>query len=87
MGSEEYAFQLDDDNVEVRTKPCWICGQVSLVRMPEVAWGNYYGRDIHLDTAWPEGSVADRTLIATGVHTKCWDEEFPDNDNKERTNG
>lgn len=84
MGTEEYAIQFDDSTVEVRTKPCWICGQTSLVKVPEDAWSNYYIHDVHLDIAWPQGSAADRLLIATGVHPKCWEEEFPED--KEHNN-
>lgn len=67
----------DTDTVTVRTKPCWICGQYSRVIMPAVVFGKWEGQDVHIDKAWPDGSAADRQLLRTGIHPKCWDEEFP----------
>lgn len=74
-----------DDTVEIRTKPCWICGQYSYVNVPSEAWRQYDIFNKHLDTAWPNGPAADKQLIRSGVHLTCWDSEFPEN-SKENNN-
>ena len=76
----------EDDNgttVTIRTKPCWICGQHSYLHIPYDNWIQYDVHDVAIDVAWPRGSADDRLILRTGVHPKCWDEEFPDNFTKE----
>lgn len=83
--SDNQEISANDDEMTclVRTKPCWICGQHSTVVVPILAWNDFSLRDKPLDTAWPAGSHEDKQLIITGVHAKCWDEEFPDNGPKD----
>lgn len=66
------------NTVTVRTKPCWICGQYTYLDIPEQAWWLYDIHDFHIENAWPEGSVEDKQLLRTGIHPKCWDQEFPE---------
>jgi hypothetical protein len=68
----------EDDMVTVRTKPCWICGQYSFVTMPYIVAAVWDHQDIHIEDAWPQGPAADKQLLLTGVHPKCWEQEFPD---------
>lgn len=69
-----------DETVDICTKPCWICGQHSYVNVPAEVWRSYDSFDVHLDTAWPDGSEASKQLIRTGVHLACWNAEFPEDD-------
>lgn len=73
----------DKETFKIRTKPCWICGQHSYVTVPTDAWRRFDLYNVHLEDAWPSGSAEDKQLIRTGVHPKCWDEEFPDDSPKE----
>lgn len=73
----------DETNTKVRTKPCWICGQHSYIAMRSDAWKMHDLHNVPLDIAWPEGSADDKLLILTGIHPSCWDEEFPDDQQKE----
>lgn len=84
-GDRQALWSNDEvDTTNVRTKPCWICGQFSYVTVPTDAWKNHDLYDVPLDTAWPDGPAADKLLMLTGVHPKCWDEEFPDDVPKEK---
>lgn len=66
-----------EDTIRVRTKPCWICGQYTFIDVPSAAWFAYDIHNIHIENAWPQGSAEDKQLLRTGVHEKCWDQEFP----------
>jgi hypothetical protein len=68
--------------VAVRTKMCWICGQYSYIRLPHKVYVAWEIHDVHIDDAWPDGPVEERRLLLTGVHGKCWDAEFGDEENK-----
>lgn len=70
-------FAETTEGMRVTTKPCWICGQSSEVLMPHDSWIKWECKELHIDLAWPEGSAEDKQLIRTGIHPKCWDEEFP----------
>lgn len=65
-----------DGTVNVRTKMCWICGQYSYIAMPEEAFKYWENYGVHIDDAWPDGPEEDLQLIRSGVHPKCWDAEF-----------
>ena len=73
----------ETDTFMIRTKPCWICGQHSYLHVPTRAWVKFELYDVPISLAWPEGSAEDRQLLRTGIHPKCWDEEFPTNPEKE----
>lgn len=84
MPSDTSAVQLiDDKTCRVRTKPCWICGQYSYLMIPVEAWRSFEIDDVPLDIAWPQGTRTDKVMITTGVHSKCWDEEYPNVDKGE----
>lgn len=75
--SGTHIVQIFADTVMICTKPCWICGQYSFLTVPREAWQKVEQNGEALDNAWPDGPAADKLLILTGVHPKCWDEEFP----------
>lgn len=77
------AIDSQHGTVLVRTKPCWICGQYSSVAMSTAAYDDWAVRDVHIEAAWPEGTAEDKQLLRTGIHTKCWDQEFPTNQPEE----
>lgn len=84
-GDRDVINEPEPDTTTIRTKPCWICGQHSYITIPQDAWKNHDLYDVPLDVAWPDGPEADKRLMLTGIHLKCWDEEFPD-DTKENNN-
>jgi hypothetical protein len=77
-GNEPVGENNELNTVKVRTNPCWICGQYSFVEVPGDVWEAYQAHDIHIEKAWPYGPAEARNLIVTGIHTSCWDAEFPD---------
>lgn len=83
MPGDSDVTELNDDTTTVRTRPCWICGQYSFIEMPWEAWDSFNLNDLPLDVVWPEGSAADKQLLTTGTHPKCWSEEYPDDVPKE----
>lgn len=78
QGGNDIIAENDEMNtVKVRTKPCWICGQYSYLDVPWDAWSAYDIHNLPIETAWPQGPAEELNLLRTGVHTKCWDSEFP----------
>ena len=67
----------NEETFTIRTKPCWICGQYSYMRIPWTSWLLFDVNDKPIELAWPEGSAEDKQLLRTGIHPKCWSEEFP----------
>lgn len=77
-GNEIMGENEREDTINIRTKPCWICGQYSYLDIPWDAWCLHDVHNIHIEIAWPQGSAEDKQLLRTGIHPKCWDHEFPE---------
>lgn len=78
MNDDTIAIRSHSGEYTVRTKPCWICGQHSLIDMPAIAFSRMENMDIHPSIAWPQGTHEQHMLLINGIHQKCWDKEFPD---------
>lgn len=77
-GDRDVTENLPDNITKIRTKPCWICGQHSYLEVPYESWVKFDLLMVPLDIAWPEGSAADKQLILTGIHPRCWTAEYPE---------
>jgi hypothetical protein len=70
-------------NVRIEVGKCPLCGEDSWVDLPEglaeqvIDWHNA-GRPVHIQVAFPKMPIADREVLITGAHDKCFDAAFPE---------
>ena len=63
---------------------CPVCHEKSEVIVPLNQWQDYIhdistgGPKRHAQNAFPDLSPAEREIIITGTHSKCWDKIFDD---------
>lgn len=62
---------------EIDCPPCWVCGQIATVTIPQQAYVDWKYHGKRIQEAWPEASAADRELLLTGLHEACWPEAYP----------
>lgn len=66
------------DTVTV-TGRCFFCGEQSSVEMPYQAW-MLYQSGMFIQEAWPEATPAEREILISGSHEKCFDDAFKEDE-------
>lgn len=63
-------------------KRCPLCGETSLVEVPEEGYKRYR-EGAFVQDAFPELSVGERETIISGSHSKCFDDAFGEDDDED----
>tara|TARA_R110000803_G_scaffold100884_2_gene168907 strand:+ start:182 stop:388 length:207 start_codon:yes stop_codon:yes gene_type:complete len=64
----------------IYTKPCIHCNKISTIDAETQQQYDDYIAGIKLvQNIYPEKSVDERELLISGIHPKCWEEMYPEN--------
>jgi hypothetical protein len=67
--------------VIVNTGTCPFCKKPGKLEVPPEVLDRYDGgRGMFIQNAWPEGSADEREQLLSGIHGKCFDDAFPDDE-------
>ena len=64
-----------DATIEVKTRPCCVCGQSEIKTLNREAVYRWQGGE-NIERAFPEMGAGERELLITGTHPDCWDKLF-----------
>lgn len=73
---------VGEEMVEVKTKPCSLCGKESIVEVPKAGF-DAYKAGAHVQNAFPHLHANVREMLISGTHPECWDKMFPPEDDWE----
>lgn len=59
--------------VLITTPACMVCGRESEMVLEKEKVDRYLGGEF-VQNVWPELPIAEREMLITGIHGKCWDE-------------
>jgi len=65
------------DIINIRTSPCIVCGQASMVPVMRSDFERWQGGEL-VQRAFPEMPPAQREVLVTGTHPECWDSIYPE---------
>ena len=57
------------------TKECPHCGNLSHIQIDAVSYKRWKSGEF-IQVVWPDSTPDWRELLKTGIHSKCWDEIF-----------
>jgi hypothetical protein len=73
-------FTVKGDEVEVHTQPCMGCNKREKLTIPKAGYDAWIVEGEYIQVALPDLTPEERELILTGIHPKCWDDMFPEED-------
>jgi hypothetical protein len=85
-GWEETPLSEHPTHVQVTCVPCIMCGKVSVVTMPAMAWERWQTVGLRIQDAWPEGTAQERETLISGSCSDCFSKLTREPDDPEDLN-
>ena len=80
MPTHNFDFSNGSSDWCTHTNNCYHCGEVNEIKLDFSDYMKFYTGEYFIQEIWPNLSAENRELIQTGIHPKCWNEMFPEED-------
>ncbi|MAG73901.1 hypothetical protein CL620_06305 [archaeon] len=66
----------------IETRECFHCHKFDRLEVPIYGYQRWKSGEL-IQNAFPNLSASDRELLISGIHSKCWDEAFSKDSDRE----